>query len=108
MKSMSPQDNERKEHLDRVEELFLERDHESKDSLDAQDVRFLQVLSRIIADQLERQELEATNHRLQIEATGVDALLAALEARDGYTGNHSQAVVELSRAVAQHLGLLTE
>jgi putative nucleotidyltransferase with HDIG domain len=82
--------------------------HESKDSLDAQDVRFLQVLSRIIADQLERRELEATNHRLQIEATGVDALLAALEARDGYTGNHSQAVVELSRAVAQHLGLSAE
>jgi response regulator RpfG family c-di-GMP phosphodiesterase len=82
--------------------------HESKDSLDAYDVRFLQVLSRIIADQLERQELEAMNQRLQVEAAGVDALVAALEARDGYTGNHSQAVVELSRAVAQRLRLSAE
>ena len=82
--------------------------HTAKDSLGVHDVRFLQVLSRIIADQLERQELEAVNHRLQIEATGVDALLAALEARDGYTGDHSRAVVELAGAVAQYLGLSAE
>lgn len=36
------------------------------------------------------------------------ALLAALEARDGYTGDHSRAVVEFSVALARELGLSEE
>jgi GAF domain-containing protein len=48
-------------------------------SLRERDEKFMNVLARLIADQLEREEL-------QIRATAVGALLTALEARDRYTG----------------------
>ena len=68
----------------------------------------MKVLARLMIEQLEREELESKNWRLRVNATGVGALLAALEARDGYTGEHSAAVVELSVAVARRLGLSEE
>lgn len=74
-------------------------------SLHERDVEFMKVLARLIAEHLEREELRAKNLRLQLEATGISALLAALEARDGYTGKHSEAVVELSEGVVRRLGL---
>ena len=77
-------------------------------SLRARDAQFVGVLARLVADQLERDEAQAKARRLEIRATGVGALLAALEARDGYTGGHSQAVVELSVAVARRMGLPEE
>ena len=48
------------------------------------------------------------NRKLQIKATGLGTLLAALKAREGYIGNHSQAVVELPMAVARWMGLSEE
>ena len=39
------------------------------------------------------------------EADALSALLAALDARDSYTGSHSEAVVELAGRVAEELGL---
>jgi diguanylate cyclase (GGDEF)-like protein/PAS domain S-box-containing protein len=39
------------------------------------------------------------------EITGIHALLAALEARDQYTGEHSRIVVALAQGVARELGL---
>ena len=66
------------------------------------------VIARLIAEQIEREELEAKNRELKIKVTGIGALLAALDARDGYTGEHSQAVVELSAAVARRLGVPEE
>ena len=77
-------------------------------SLRDRDGEFMKMLARLIVEQLEREELESKNWWLRIEATGVGALLAALEARDGYTGEHSTAVVELSVAVARRLGLSEE
>ena len=82
--------------------------HSSDPSLEERDALFVRVLARIVAEHLEREELELKNWRLQIETTGVKALLAALEARDGYTGEHSAAVVELSVSVARSLGLSEE
>ncbi len=61
----------------------------------------MNVLARLIADQLDRE-------KLQIRASAVDALLTALAARDGYTGQHSEAVVDLSTAVARRMGLSQE
>ncbi len=75
--------------------------HSPDPSLRKRDEKFMNVLARLIADQLEREEL-------QIRATAVGALLTALEARDGYTGEHSEAVVELSVAVAWRMGLSEE
>lgn len=74
-------------------------------SLERRDLNTLDLLAQIMADELERQALEARDLQLRMEVIGVRALLAALEARDGYTGEHSEAVVHLSRAVARELGL---
>jgi diguanylate cyclase (GGDEF)-like protein/PAS domain S-box-containing protein len=48
---------------------------------------------------------EAEAHGLALKASSVSALLAALHARDGYTEDHSQAVVSLALAVGRELGL---
>ena len=82
--------------------------HSPDPELRERDVGFMAVLARFITEQLEREELESKNRRLEVKATGAGALLAALEARDGYTGEHSQAVVDLSVAVARRLGLSHE
>lgn len=79
--------------------------HSADPSLRERDVEFMKVLARLVAEQLEREELRSKNLRLRLKATGVNALLAALEARDGYTGEHSEAVVGLSKAVARGLGI---
>lgn len=79
--------------------------HSPDPSLRERDARFVGVLARMVAEQLEREELEATNRRLAARAAGIEALVAALEARDGYTGEHSRVVVGLSAAVARRLGL---
>jgi response regulator RpfG family c-di-GMP phosphodiesterase len=69
------------------------------------DAEFMQVLARLVADQLEREELAAANRTLETRTTGVSALLAALEAHDGDTQDHAQAVMDYSVAVAQRMGL---
>jgi len=43
--------------------------------------------------------------RSQIEASSVLALVAALDARDSYSAEHSEALVELTQGVARRLGL---
>ena len=82
--------------------------HSSDPDLRDRDAKFMKVFARLIAEQLEREERESKTWRLRMEAAGVGALLAALEARDGYTGEHSTAVLELSAAVARRLGLSEE
>jgi response regulator RpfG family c-di-GMP phosphodiesterase len=79
--------------------------HGPEPSLRERDLRFLGVLARLIGDQLEREEYAEEHRRTAITGTSVLALLAALEARDGYTQEHSQAVVELALAVGRRLGL---
>jgi HD-GYP domain-containing protein (c-di-GMP phosphodiesterase class II) len=73
--------------------------------LTERDGRFMRVLARVIGDQLEREEQEIERQRVNAEATGLRALLAAVEARDAYTGSHCRSVVELSVKVARRLGL---
>ncbi len=68
----------------------------------------LEVLARIIADQIERERSQRRTLRLQGEASAGQALLAALKARERYTAEHSEAVVELATAVAEQLGLSEE
>jgi HD-GYP domain-containing protein (c-di-GMP phosphodiesterase class II) len=79
--------------------------HDAEPDLGERDVRFLHVLARLVADQLELHDLAERTQRLEGEAIAVHALLAALDARDAYTSEHSDAVVELSRSVAAALGL---
>jgi diguanylate cyclase (GGDEF)-like protein len=72
------------------------------------DARLLEVLARIIADQIDRDRHRRRAARLEGEATAGQALLAALKARERYTAEHSEAVVALSTAVARELGLSDE
>ena len=73
--------------------------------LDDRDLGFLRVLGRVVGAQIERSERERHRLREQAEASGLQALLAAIEARDAYTGEHSRSVVDLSVRVAEELKL---
>jgi response regulator RpfG family c-di-GMP phosphodiesterase len=79
--------------------------HSPEPHLQERDARFMEVLARLVADQIEREEAEAEKRRLEVRATGAGALLAALVARDGYTANHARAVVDQAVAVARRMGL---
>jgi len=69
------------------------------------DVAFLRVLGRMLAHELERSEVERTAQNHRNEAIALAALFAGLDARDSYTGRHSEAVVELAAQVTRELGL---
>ncbi|HEX8123669.1 MAG TPA: diguanylate cyclase [Solirubrobacteraceae bacterium] len=68
--------------------------------LSAGEQRLLTLLGETVA-----REVERTEQAEEAAMTGVHALLAALEARDDYTGQHSASVVELATLVARALGL---
>jgi HD-GYP domain-containing protein (c-di-GMP phosphodiesterase class II) len=73
--------------------------------LDERDVSFMRVLARMVADQLESEAVDLEARRQHVEAMGGRALLAAIEARDRYTGSHSKTVVALAHRVGDELGL---
>jgi response regulator RpfG family c-di-GMP phosphodiesterase len=79
--------------------------HAPNPALDDRDVRFMEVLARLVADQLQRAEIEREEQRVALAVSAARALMAALEARDGYTEEHSEAVVELALAVGRELEL---
>jgi response regulator RpfG family c-di-GMP phosphodiesterase len=79
--------------------------HQAHPELRDRDVRFLTLVARIAGDEIERRELEHQNWVLEVRSTGVSALGAALDERDGYTGAHSLEVVNLAVDVALRLGL---
>jgi GAF domain-containing protein len=55
--------------------------HSTHPELRERDVGFMGVVAHLIAEHIEREELEAKNRELEIKATGVGAPLAAIEAR---------------------------
>jgi putative nucleotidyltransferase with HDIG domain len=79
--------------------------HSAEPSLEFRDLQFLHVFARIIADQIEHAQQQAMVHTLELGASATNTLLAAVSARDGYTGEHSQAVLNLAVRVAERLGL---
>ena len=79
--------------------------HEAKPDLGYRDLQFLHVFARMIIDQLEREMLQESSRGLELQAATARTLIAAVQARDAYTGEHSQAVVALAVAVARHLDL---
>lgn len=79
--------------------------HSPDPSLRQRDVEFMRVLARLVAEQLEREETEAERQRLAVESAGLGALLAVVDARDGYTGEHSKTVMDLACEVAKRMGL---
>ncbi len=64
--------------------------------LGERDLAFMRVLAQLVAADLERSELEARTVHSQIEASSVLAPVAALDARDNYSAEHSEALVHLT------------
>jgi putative two-component system response regulator len=81
---------------------------EPLEGLSERDTSLLHVLAAIIGEQIEHQRTRIADARARSERAALSALLAALDARDQYTGSHSQAVVELTREVAAQLALSPE
>ncbi len=79
--------------------------HSAEPSLEFRDLQFLHVFARIVADQLERAEEQERARALDLRATATSTLLAAVGARDGYTAEHSQDVLELAVRVGRQLDL---
>lgn len=79
--------------------------HEPVPDLRERDVRFLHVLAQLVAHQLDEERRLEEVRRLEVAGASVGALLAGLAARDGYTEEHSVAVVELALAVGRRLAL---
>jgi hypothetical protein len=79
--------------------------HDAMPTLGYRELQFLHVFARIVADQLERGEIQNHALKLESEASAAATLIAAVDARDSYTGEHSQAVVGHAVAVAHDLGL---
>lgn len=77
-------------------------DHEAK-SLGDREVRFLELLAKLVAQAVEREDEAARQSQMRVQAAALSALLASLEARDAYTGDHSVSVVELATACARRL-----
>ncbi|MEA2150629.1 MAG: hypothetical protein QOD69_2459 [Solirubrobacteraceae bacterium] len=69
------------------------------------DVSFMRVLGRMLAHELERAEIQRAVQHHRNEAIALGALFAGLDARDSYTGRHSEEVVELAVRVTRELGL---
>jgi putative nucleotidyltransferase with HDIG domain len=72
--------------------------------LSDRDVRFMEVLARLAGDELSFREALRRMRVMERRSAAAEALCAALEARDDYTGSHSAQVVALAGAVARRLG----
>ena len=79
--------------------------HETHDGLGDPEVKFVRVLSRLVARELDYLAAERVQQRAAVREAATQALLAALAARDAYSGEHSTAVVDLAERVATAQGL---
>ena len=84
---------------------FCSLSHEAAPQLTDRDLNFVRVLARLVANFLEQEKVSREKNKLEVEAAGMQALIAALEARDGYTGEHSGVVRDLCVNVAEILGV---
>jgi PAS domain S-box-containing protein len=80
-------------------------DTEPHTELSDRHTELLTFLGELAAELIEDEAEQREARRTEAGATGVRTLLAALEARDLYTGEHSKQVVALASDVARRLGL---
>ncbi len=71
----------------------------------ADDLTMIRFVAALVDDTATQERKARDEREAAAELTGIHALLAALEARDQYTGEHSRIVVKLARGVAGQLGL---
>jgi hypothetical protein len=79
--------------------------HKARPDLGYRELQFLFVFARMVSDTLEREQLQESVLESQLQKASITTLIAALDARDSYTGEHSKAVVGHATAVARHVGL---
>ena len=79
--------------------------HAARPDLTEQDLHFLRLLARLIADRLQRECLVAERAQARVISAALHALVGAVNARDHYTGEHSETVRDLVTAVARRIGL---
>jgi response regulator RpfG family c-di-GMP phosphodiesterase len=79
--------------------------HQARPDLGYRELQFLRVFARMVSDTLERKQLQQGVLDSQLQQASITTLMAALDARDSYTGEHSEAVVDHAIAVAEQLGL---
>ena len=73
--------------------------------LGERDTELMTFLSELAAELIEHEAERRAARRAEAGVAGVRTLLAALEARDFYTGEHSKWVVAFASSVARNLGL---
>jgi response regulator RpfG family c-di-GMP phosphodiesterase len=74
-------------------------------ALDERDLRSLDAFARLAADRLAAAADSLARRRAELQAEAGQALVAALNARENYTAEHSEAVLELALEVGAELGL---
>jgi HD-GYP domain-containing protein (c-di-GMP phosphodiesterase class II) len=79
--------------------------HQARSDLGYRELQFLRVFARIVSDTLERKQLQKSALESQLKQASITTLIAALDARDSYTSEHSEAVVGHATTVARQLGL---
>jgi diguanylate cyclase (GGDEF)-like protein/PAS domain S-box-containing protein len=79
--------------------------HSAQRELGERELALMNFLACVVTQQLERHEPRTGTRRAEVEVASIQGLVAALEARDHYTGEHSKRVVELARTVAGALGM---
>jgi response regulator RpfG family c-di-GMP phosphodiesterase len=79
--------------------------HRARPDLGYRELQFLRVFARMVSDTLERKQLQQDVVESGLQSASVRTLSAALDARDSYTSEHSEAVLGHATAVAQRLGL---
>lgn len=82
--------------------------HHPTPTLGSQQVEMMGLLAGLIGEQIEYERLRSAEHAGEILDGTVGALIASLELRDGYTEEHSHAVVGLALAIGERLGLSAE
>lgn len=79
--------------------------HGARADLSESDVRYLRLLAHLIGSLLERDRITAEREQARAASSGLRALIAAVDARDHYTSEHSEVVLELVTRVARRMGL---
>jgi putative nucleotidyltransferase with HDIG domain len=79
--------------------------HEARHDLSERHIELLDFLSVLVVETIQTDFNEQRGRRTQLELSELHALIAALEARDRYTSEHSRTVVELATTVARQLAL---
>jgi len=82
--------------------------HQPNPSLEHKDIGLMRVVASLVSDHIDRDRIEAKNAHLREELVAARALSKSLDARDGYSGEHSEEVVFYAVEVAGTLGMTSE